>query len=64
MSRLKKEEYMSNEARQLEKDLKVKIKFDRERAMVRRILANLSDERKQIMLDELSRELASKNNIK
>ncbi len=59
--RMKKEDYMSESTKQLETDLKEKIKEDRERAIVRRIISELSDVRKQLLLDELSRELATKN---
>ncbi len=62
MSRLRKEDYMSDEAFELKSQLNARIREDRERALAQKIVDKIPQERKQYVLDILSRELVAKGN--
>lgn len=59
-NRLKKEDYISEEAKELKERFNSTIKIDKERALAQRIVDKIPQERKQFVLEILSRELASK----
>lgn len=60
MKRLSKEDYLSEEAKQLEADLKEKIKNDKEYALALRLVEKIPIQRRQFVLDILSQQLAAK----
>lgn len=60
MSRLKKEEYVSESTKQLEIEYKNKVKQDKNRAMATRVVDKIPEDLRQDVLDILSRELATK----
>jgi len=60
MNRIKKEDYITDEIKELEKQIVVKTKEEKERAIVKKILSKIPLERKKVMLQELSLEFAVK----
>lgn len=60
MNRLKKEDYMSDEAVKLQEELKSKLKEDKYKAQAERIVANMRDVYKPYVLEILSRQFAAK----
>lgn len=60
MSRLKKEDYLTENTKQLESEFKEKVKEDREKALAKRLVEKIPAHRRQFVLDELSKDLAAK----
>lgn len=60
MNRLKKEDYITEETKQLSEMVKVKLKEDREKALAQKLVDKIPNTRKQYVLDILSREIATK----
>lgn len=59
-NRIKREDYITEEIRDLQEQIKIKSSEERERLIVRKIISKLSLKRKQILLDELSKDVATK----
>ncbi len=65
MKRIKKEDYISEEVLKLQQEVRELTKRDRERKLAEKLVEKIPQERKQYVLDLLSKELATKdNNIK
>lgn len=61
MIRLKKEDYITNETKELFLEAKAKEKEDRERALAKKLVDKIPQQRKKYVLELLSLELATKN---